>query len=58
MEVVDAAWDLELGPYADWGEPERIVVNVDAVYAELDPGHKRLDALRSFAEMGRYRASH
>jgi glyoxylase-like metal-dependent hydrolase (beta-lactamase superfamily II) len=58
MEVVDAAWDLELGPYADWGEPERIVVNVDAVYAELDPGHKRLDALRSFTEMGRYRASH
>ncbi|HEY7135386.1 MAG TPA: MBL fold metallo-hydrolase [Acidimicrobiia bacterium] len=58
MDVVDAAWDLELGPYADWGEPERVVVNVDAVYAELDPGHKRLDALQSFAAMGRYRASH
>jgi glyoxylase-like metal-dependent hydrolase (beta-lactamase superfamily II) len=57
MDVVDAAWDLELGPYADWGAPERVVVNVDAVYAELDPGHKRLTALQSFGEMGRYRAT-
>jgi cyclase len=58
MTVVDAAWDLELGEYADWGAPERIVVNVDAVYAELDPGHTRLNALQSFGAMGRYRATH
>jgi cyclase len=58
MDVVDAAWDLELGDYADWGAPERLIVNVDAVFAELDPGHKRLNALQSFGEMGRYRAAH
>jgi hypothetical protein len=54
MDVVDAAWDLDLGSYADWGAPERVIVNVDAIYAELDPGHKRLTALQSFGEMGRY----
>jgi hypothetical protein len=58
MEVVETAWDLDLGEYTDWADAERIVVNVDAVYAELDPAHTRMNAVTAFREMGRYRAGH
>ena len=34
--AIDAARDL-MGEYAEWGESERLVVNVAAVYRELDP---------------------
>ena len=42
----DAARDIALGPFGDWGESGRIAVNVEAVYRELDPdlpcaGHRR-----------------
>ena len=56
MSALDAAWDIELGEYADWGDSERTVVNVDSIYAGLDPDHKRLNAVKAFQEMGRYRA--
>jgi len=56
MSALDAAWDLDLGQYGEWGERERTVINVDAVYAELDPGYKRMDVVRAMQEMGRYRA--
>jgi len=38
MDAVAAADDIELGPYADWGDAERISVNVEMVYRELDAG--------------------
>jgi glyoxylase-like metal-dependent hydrolase (beta-lactamase superfamily II) len=56
LDVVEAAWDLDLGEYAEWADAERIVVNVDAVYAELDPAHRRMNAVTAFREMGRYRS--
>jgi cyclase len=56
MPAIDAAWDIELGEYADWGDRERTIVNVDTIYAGLDPAHRRLDAVQAFKEMGRYRA--
>ncbi len=58
MSALDAAWDVELGDYEGWADAERVVVNVDAVYAELDPGHRRINAVDAFREMGRYRAAH
>lgn len=58
VSALDAAWDIELGEYADWGDRERTVVNVDTIYAGLDPGHQRLNAVQAFQEMGRYRADH
>jgi glyoxylase-like metal-dependent hydrolase (beta-lactamase superfamily II) len=58
MSALDAAWDIELGEYADWGDSERTVITVDSIYAGLDPDHKRLNAVRAFQEMGRYRAHH
>ncbi len=56
MSSIDAAWDIELGEYADWGDWERTIVNVDSIYAGLDPSHERLNAVKAFKEMGRYRA--
>ncbi len=56
MSALDAAWDIELGEYADWGDWERTIVNVDSIYAGLDPTHERLNAVKAFREMGRYRA--
>lgn len=58
MSALDAAWDIELGEYADWGDSERTVITVDSIYAGLDPGHQRLNAITAFQEMGRYRAQH
>lgn len=56
MSAIDAAWDIELGEYAEWGDRERTIVNVDSIYAGLDPDHRRLNAVQAFKEMGRYRA--
>jgi cyclase len=56
MSAIDAAWDIELGDYAGWGDHERTVVNVDTIYAGLDPAHERMNAVKAFREMGRYRA--
>jgi glyoxylase-like metal-dependent hydrolase (beta-lactamase superfamily II) len=56
MTALDAAWDLDLGAYADWGDWERTIVTVDAIYAGLDPDHRRLNAVQAFQEMGRYKA--
>lgn len=57
MSALDAAFDIELGEYAEWLDSERIVINVDSIFAELVPGHERLDALTMMKELGRYRAS-
>jgi cyclase len=35
MPVEQAALDIDLGPYSDWSEPERMAVNVRSVYREL-----------------------
>jgi cyclase len=56
MSAVDAAWDIDLGEYSDWGDWERTIVNVDTIYAGIDPEHKKLNAVQAFQEMGRYRA--
>jgi cyclase len=35
LDPLEAARDIDLGPYADLGEPERFVANVAAVYRDL-----------------------
>ncbi|MCU1353332.1 MAG: hypothetical protein JWM05_2541 [Acidimicrobiales bacterium] len=55
MTALEAAWDIEPGHYTAWHDAERIVVNVDAAFADLDPGHQRMDVLTAMREMGRYR---
>jgi cyclase len=54
MDSIEAAFDIELGSFADLSDPERIVVTVDTAYRDLDPSHTRPDAVTLFREMGRY----
>jgi cyclase len=50
MEPMEAARDIDLGPYAGWGEPERLVANVHALYRDFgDDGPS--DALTLMGEM-------
>ena len=35
MAPMEAARDIDLGPYAGWGEPERLVANVHALYRDF-----------------------
>jgi glyoxylase-like metal-dependent hydrolase (beta-lactamase superfamily II) len=35
MTPLDAARDIDLGPYAGWGEEERLVVNIQALYRDF-----------------------
>ena len=51
MTVDETITDIELGPWADLGESERLAVNVDTAFAELDPNHRRADALTNFGRM-------
>ena len=51
MSARDAAFDIGLGEFADWGDSERIVLNVDAVYRELDPSHEPANIIDSFGAM-------
>ena len=50
MTPLDAARDIDLGPYAGWSEAERVVANVHALYRDFgDPAPA--DALTLMGEM-------
>jgi len=53
--VRQAADELELGRFAGWGNPERLVINIDSCYRHLDPGHPAPDILALFDQMARWR---
>ncbi|MEA2274062.1 MAG: hypothetical protein QOI98_2770 [Solirubrobacteraceae bacterium] len=55
MTSFDAALDIDLGEFRDWGDPERLVINVDSIYGELDPAHEPAAAPELFTRMQRYR---
>lgn len=54
MDPIEAAFDIDLGPFADLGDSERIVVTVDTIYKDLDPSYEKADVLFLFGQMGRY----
>ncbi|GHH87423.1 hypothetical protein GCM10018793_63140 [Streptomyces sulfonofaciens] len=54
VPALGAAFDLDLGGFADWRDSERVVATVDALYREWDPGHPPADPVRLFRHMGRY----
>jgi len=54
MPAAEAALDIDLGDFAEWGDPERIVVNVESIYAELDPAHERALPPVLLTRMGAY----
>lgn len=50
----EAARDIPLAPFADWTDPERILVNTHALYREFAGDRTPPDAMALFAAMGRY----
>lgn len=51
MDAWDAARDIALNGFAEWGEFGRLAVNVDAVYRTLDASHKSPDVVEQFRRM-------
>lgn len=58
MDASAAADDIDLQDFRDWGDPERIVVNVATVYRGLDASLPEPDGRELFAAMARWRARH
>jgi cyclase len=53
MTPLQAARSIGADRWAEWGEPERLVVNVANIYAELDDERQPLDPLAAFEQMAR-----
>lgn len=51
MDAWDAARDIALDGFSDWGEFGRLAVNVDTVYRSLDEAHKSPDVVEQFKRM-------
>jgi len=58
MDAETAADDIDIHEFADWGDRERIAVNVIAAYRELDPSLGPATPLELFMRMARWRARH
>jgi glyoxylase-like metal-dependent hydrolase (beta-lactamase superfamily II) len=58
MDAEAAADDIDLGVYADWGDAERIAVNVEICYREFDPSRPPAAVPELFARMARWKARH
>lgn len=54
MSASDATQDIDLGEFADWGDSERLVVNVQSVYSELDPSYELPDIDQLLVGMAHY----
>ncbi len=53
-----AADDIDLSDFRDWGDPERIAVNVATIYRDLDPAAPAANPVELIARMARWRARH
>ena len=53
LSALDAAKRIELGPYAEWTEPERLIFNVERAYREFrgEPYDAPIDAAAMFRGM-------
>jgi cyclase len=51
MTAMQAARSISLDRWADWGETERLVVNVANIYAEISGDREPPDALAAFQQM-------
>jgi cyclase len=58
MTPAQAADDIDITDYADWGDPERIAANVVAAYRELDPSLAAPSRVELVLEMARWHAAH
>jgi cyclase len=57
MTPLQAARSLSLDRWADWGESERLVVNLANIYAELDGEDEPLNPLAAFQQMAELAAA-
>lgn len=51
MDAWDAARDIALNGFSNWGEFGRLAVNVDTVYRTLDASHQSPDVVEQFRRM-------
>jgi cyclase len=51
MPSSEAAHDIALGSFGEWGEHGRIAVNVETAYREFDPGHRSPGVVELFTRM-------
>jgi cyclase len=51
MSALEAARSLSLDRWADWGERERLVVNIANIYSELEPNAEPPNPLAAFQQM-------
>lgn len=58
LDAQAAADDIDIEDFRDWGDPERIVVNVATIYRELDPALAPASPPELFAQMARWSARH
>jgi cyclase len=54
MSAMEAARDIPLDAYADWLDPERLVINVSTLYHELSGEEEAANALSLFALAAEY----
>jgi glyoxylase-like metal-dependent hydrolase (beta-lactamase superfamily II) len=53
MDAWEAARDIALNGFGEWGEWGRISVNVETVYRTIDPAHQSPDVVEQFRRMAR-----
>jgi cyclase len=58
MDAVAAADDIDLADFADWGDRERIAVNVETAYREFDPAREIAPVPELFVRMARWAERH
>ncbi|MCW2967359.1 MAG: metallo-beta-lactamase family protein [Solirubrobacteraceae bacterium] len=58
MDVETAADDIDITDFADWGDPERIVANVEAAYRSFDPDRRMLTPAENILRMAGWRSRH
>src|SRR2546423_775738 len=58
MDAEAASEDIDLADFRDWGDPERIAVNVATIYGELDPAAPPATPVELIGRMARWRARH
>jgi len=59
LTPLEAAYEIDLGPYEGWKEPERIVLNLMRLWLELD-GHRaseRIEGIQAFDAMATFAAA-
>ncbi len=58
MNAEEAADDIDIADFRDWGDPERIAVNVQTLYREFDPSLPAPPVPELFVSMARWATRH